>query len=120
MPDVLVRASELAQNTVAIAEERIRVSRTSLALYREDLLAAKGIKDPAPKNFQEFFDLAKEMTAAKQNKWAWTRVPTVDHPADARRPERLEGGRRQVHLDVRARGATRARSRRPARWSPPV
>jgi len=51
------------------------MSRTSLALYREDLLAAKGIKDPAPKNFQEFFDLAKEMTAAKQNKWAWTRVP---------------------------------------------
>src|SRR3954469_17539047 len=51
------------------------MSRTSLALYREDLLAAKGIKDPAPKNFQEFFDLAKEMTSAKQNKWAWTRVP---------------------------------------------
>lgn len=51
------------------------MSRTSLALYREDLLAAKGINDPAPKNFQEFFDLAKEMTAPKQNKWAWTRVP---------------------------------------------
>jgi putative aldouronate transport system substrate-binding protein len=52
------------------------MSRTSGALYRADLLAAKGIKDPAPKNFQEFFDLAKELTAAKQNKWAWTRVPT--------------------------------------------
>ncbi|MGC4941005.1 extracellular solute-binding protein [Kribbella sp. DT2] len=51
------------------------VSRTSLPLYREDLLAAKGVKAPAPKNFQEFFDLAKEMTAPKQNKWAWTRVP---------------------------------------------
>jgi putative aldouronate transport system substrate-binding protein len=51
------------------------MARTSLALYREDLLAAKGIKDPAPKNFEEFFDLAKEMTAPKQNKWAWTRVP---------------------------------------------
>jgi putative aldouronate transport system substrate-binding protein len=51
------------------------MSRTSLTLYRADLLAAKGIKDPAPKNFQEFFDLAKEMTATKQNKWAWTRVP---------------------------------------------
>lgn len=51
------------------------MSRTSLALYRADLLAAKGIKDPAPKNFQEFFDLAKEMTAVQQNKWAWTRVP---------------------------------------------
>jgi putative aldouronate transport system substrate-binding protein len=52
------------------------MSRTSLPLYRADLLAAKGIKDPAPKNFQEFFDLAKELTAAKQNKWAWTRVPS--------------------------------------------
>lgn len=51
------------------------MSRTSLPLYRADLLAAKGIKDPAPKNFQEFFDLAKELTAARQNKWAWTRVP---------------------------------------------
>ncbi|GAA0604413.1 extracellular solute-binding protein [Kribbella sandramycini] len=51
------------------------MSRTSLALYREDLLAAKGIKDPRPKNFEEFFDLAKELTAAKQNRWAWTRVP---------------------------------------------
>jgi len=51
------------------------MSRTSLPLYRADLLAAKGIKDPAPKNFQEFLDLAQELTAAKQNKWAWTRVP---------------------------------------------
>jgi putative aldouronate transport system substrate-binding protein len=51
------------------------MSRTSLALYREDLLAVKGIKNPAPKNFEEFFGLAKELTAAKQNKWAWTRVP---------------------------------------------
>jgi putative aldouronate transport system substrate-binding protein len=52
------------------------MSRTSLPLYRTDLLAAKGIKDPAPKNFEEFFDLCKEMTAAKENRWAWTRVPT--------------------------------------------
>ncbi|TWD79288.1 carbohydrate ABC transporter substrate-binding protein (CUT1 family) [Kribbella amoyensis] len=51
------------------------MSRTSLPLYRADLLAAQGIKDPAPKNFQEFFDLAKEVTAAKQNRWAWTKVP---------------------------------------------
>ncbi|GAA1111952.1 extracellular solute-binding protein [Kribbella jejuensis] len=52
------------------------MSRTSLPLYRADLLAAKGIKDPAPKNFEEFFDLCKELTAAKENRWAWTRVPT--------------------------------------------
>lgn len=52
------------------------MSRTSLPLYRSDLLAAKGIKDPAPKNFEEFFDICKEMTAAKENRWAWTRVPT--------------------------------------------
>ncbi|NUR97722.1 MAG: extracellular solute-binding protein [Kribbellaceae bacterium] len=52
------------------------MSRTSLPLYRADLLGAKGIKDPAPKNFQEFFDLCKEMTAARENRWAWTRVPT--------------------------------------------
>ncbi len=51
------------------------MSRTSLPLYRADLLAAKGIKDPAPKNFQEFLALAQELTAAKQNRWAWTRVP---------------------------------------------
>ena len=51
-------------------------SRTSLPLYRADLLAAKGIKDPAPKNFDEFFALCKEMTAAKENHWSWTRVPT--------------------------------------------
>jgi putative aldouronate transport system substrate-binding protein len=51
-------------------------SRISLPLYRADLLAAKGIKDPAPKNFEEFLALCQEMTAAKQNKWAWTRVPT--------------------------------------------
>ncbi|GAA1584947.1 extracellular solute-binding protein [Kribbella karoonensis] len=51
------------------------MSRTSLPLYRTDLLAAKGITDPAPKNFQEFFDLCKEMTSAKDNRWAWTRVP---------------------------------------------
>ncbi|MFF0264858.1 ABC transporter substrate-binding protein [Kribbella sp. NPDC004536] len=52
------------------------MSRTSLPLYRADLLAAKGIRDPAPKNFEEFFDLCKELTAAKENRWAWTRVPT--------------------------------------------
>jgi putative aldouronate transport system substrate-binding protein len=52
------------------------MSRTSLPLYRTDLLAAKGINDPAPKNFEEFFDICKEMTAAKENRWAWTRVPT--------------------------------------------
>jgi putative aldouronate transport system substrate-binding protein len=52
------------------------MSRTSLPLYRADLLAAKGIKDPAPKNFQEFLDLCKEMTSPKENRWAWTRVPT--------------------------------------------
>ncbi|HZX04802.1 extracellular solute-binding protein [Kribbella sp.] len=52
------------------------MSRTSLPLYRADLLAAKGIKDPAPKNFDEFLALCKEMTAAKDNRWAWTRVPT--------------------------------------------
>src|SRR5690349_7996197 len=51
------------------------MSRTSGVLYREDLLTAKGIRDPAPKNFEEFFALARELTAAKQNKWAWTRVP---------------------------------------------
>jgi putative aldouronate transport system substrate-binding protein len=52
------------------------MSRTSLPLYRVDLLAAKGIKDPAPKNFEEFLALCKEMTAPKENRWAWTRVPT--------------------------------------------
>ena len=51
------------------------MSRTTLPLYREDLLAAKGIKDPAPKNFEEFLALAQEMTAAKANKWAWTKPP---------------------------------------------
>jgi putative aldouronate transport system substrate-binding protein len=51
------------------------MSRTTLPLYRADLLAAKGISDPAPKNFQEFLDLCKELTAAKENRWAWTRVP---------------------------------------------
>ncbi|MDX6258544.1 MAG: putative aldouronate transport system substrate-binding protein, partial [Kribbellaceae bacterium] len=51
------------------------MSRTTLPLYRADLLAAKGIKDPAPKNFEEFLQLCQEMTAAKQNRWAWTRVP---------------------------------------------
>jgi putative aldouronate transport system substrate-binding protein len=50
-------------------------SRITLPLYREDLLAAKGIKDPAPKDFEEFLDLAKELTAAKQNRWAWTKPP---------------------------------------------
>lgn len=52
------------------------MSRTALPLYRADLLEAKGIKDPAPKNFEEFFDLCKEMTSTKENKWAWSRVPT--------------------------------------------
>ncbi|GAB2630795.1 type 2 periplasmic-binding domain-containing protein [Kribbella swartbergensis] len=51
------------------------MSRTSLPLYRADLLAAKGITDPAPKNFEEFLALCQEMTAAKENRWAWTRVP---------------------------------------------
>ncbi|MEU0094906.1 extracellular solute-binding protein [Kribbella sp. NPDC006257] len=51
------------------------MSRTTLPLYREDLLVAKGIKDPAPKNFDEFLDLAKELTAPKQNRWAWTKPP---------------------------------------------
>jgi putative aldouronate transport system substrate-binding protein len=51
------------------------MSRTTLPLYRSDLLAAKGIDNPAPKNFQEFLDLCQEMTAAKENRWAWTRVP---------------------------------------------
>ncbi|MFC7624156.1 extracellular solute-binding protein [Microlunatus sp. GCM10028923] len=52
------------------------MARTSLPLYREDLLAAKGIKDPAPKNFQEFFDLCVEMTDQRGNRWAWSTAPT--------------------------------------------
>ncbi len=71
------------------------MSRTSLPLYREDLLAAKGIKAPAPKNFQEFFDLAKELTAAKQNKWAWTRVPisTIRQMLGVPNVWKVEGGK---------------------------
>lgn len=52
------------------------MARTSLPLYREDLLAAKGIKDPAPKNFQEFFDLSVELTDQRSNRWAWSTAPT--------------------------------------------
>lgn len=52
------------------------MARTSLPLVREDLLAEKGIKDPAPKNFQEFFDLCVEMTDQRSNRWAWSRPPT--------------------------------------------
>lgn len=71
------------------------MSRTSLPLYRADLLAAKGIKDPAPKNFQEFFDLAKELTAAKQNRWAWTRVPlsTIRQMLGVPNVWKVEGGK---------------------------
>jgi putative aldouronate transport system substrate-binding protein len=52
------------------------MSRTSLPLYRADLLAAQGIKDPAPKDFDDFFALCKQLTDAKRHRWAWTRVPT--------------------------------------------
>jgi putative aldouronate transport system substrate-binding protein len=52
------------------------MSRTSLPLYRVDLLAAQGITDPAPKDFADFLDLCKQMTDAKAHRWAWTRVPT--------------------------------------------
>ena len=52
------------------------MARTALPLYREDLLSAKGIKDPAPSNFQEFLDLCKELTDAKSRRWAWASAPT--------------------------------------------
>ncbi len=52
------------------------MARTMLPLYREDLLAAKGIENPAPKNFQEFFDLCVEMTDQRSNRWAWASAPT--------------------------------------------
>lgn len=71
------------------------MSRTSLPLYRGDLLAAKGIKDPAPKSFAEFLDLCKEMTAAKENRWAWTRVPLsyIRQMAGLPNARREEGGK---------------------------
>ncbi|GIL30079.1 extracellular solute-binding protein [Actinocatenispora comari] len=53
------------------------MSRTSLPLYRVDLLAAKGIKNPAPKNFAEFLDLCTAMTEPKRHRWAWTKAPTA-------------------------------------------
>lgn len=50
-------------------------ARTSLPIYRADLLDKKGIKSPQPKNFQDFFDLCKEITDAKHNIWAWGSPP---------------------------------------------
>ncbi|WP_203659532.1 extracellular solute-binding protein [Actinocatenispora rupis] len=52
------------------------MSRTSLPLYRVDLLAAKGIKRPAPASFAEFLDLCKEVNDPKRHRWAWTKPPT--------------------------------------------
>ena len=94
------------------------MSRTSLPLYRADLLAAKGIKDPAPKNFQEFFDLAKEMTAAKENKWAWTRVPlsTIRQMLAIPNVWKVDGGKFTSTFETRP---SSRRSRQAARWSPP-
>lgn len=50
-------------------------ARTSLPIYRADLVKAKGIKDPQPKNFDDFLALCKEMTDKKHNKWAWGAPP---------------------------------------------
>jgi putative aldouronate transport system substrate-binding protein len=52
------------------------MSRTQGPLFRADLLAEKGITDPAPANFQEFFDLCAEVTEPKANRWAWAIAPT--------------------------------------------
>ena len=95
------------------------MSRTSLPLYRTDLLAAKGIKDLAPKNFKEFFDICKEMTAAKENRWAWTRVPTSYIRMMLGLPNnwKEEGGK---FTRCTRWTATRTRSRRPASWWPRV
>ncbi|TCO48656.1 putative aldouronate transport system substrate-binding protein [Kribbella antiqua] len=71
------------------------MSRTTLPLYRADLLAAKGISNPAPKNFEDFLALCQEMTAARENRWAWTRVPLayLRQMADVPNQWKEEGGK---------------------------
>jgi putative aldouronate transport system substrate-binding protein len=71
------------------------MSRTTLPLYRADLLAAKGISNPAPKDFEDFLALCQEMTAAKENRWSWTRVPLayLRQMADVPNQWKEEGGK---------------------------
>lgn len=52
------------------------MTETALPLFREDLLAAKGITDPDPSSFDDFLGLCKEMTSPKDNHWAWGSIPT--------------------------------------------
>ncbi|ACQ79695.1 extracellular solute-binding protein family 1 [Beutenbergia cavernae DSM 12333] len=52
------------------------LARTSLPIYRRDLVEAAGISDPQPTSFEEFLDLCREMTDPARNTWAWASVPT--------------------------------------------
>lgn len=51
------------------------MARTSGPLYRADLLAAKGIVDPAPTSFEEFLALCVELSDVRNNKWCWDTAP---------------------------------------------
>ena len=50
-------------------------ARTSLPIYRADLVKAKGLGTPEPKNFEDFLSLCKAMTDKKHNVWAWGAPP---------------------------------------------
>ncbi len=47
------------------------MARTSGPLYRKDLLAEKGIVDPAPTDFEDLLTLCEELTDARNNRWCW-------------------------------------------------
>lgn len=57
----------------AIPVER-GITLTQFMYYRKDLLDAAGISAD-PKNFEDFYNMCKEVTAPRENRWALAKVP---------------------------------------------